>query len=184
MISLLGWIGTLTYLINHTYISVNKNWQRKIYYTGNCFAAILLVISSYYIGSYQAVFINGFWAIISIALLAGVPIKSIPVKTKYYVVMLAMIILYIFIDSALSQKLNTVAMGWSSAFVFTIGYLLFCSEKLSQTHYLLGDAYAALVLLPQLWFDHNWPVFVLEISWATISLYGVYMRKDKIHLID
>lgn len=184
MISLLGWVGTLTYLVNHTYISVNKNWRRPVYYSGNCFAAIMLVISSFYIGSYQAVFINGFWAIISIALLLDLPIKRIPVSSRLFFFTWLGFIVYLAADFIIQQKLNITVMGWSSAFVFTIGYLLFCSEKLKQSHYLLFDAYAALVLLPQLWLDQNWPVFALEISWASISLYGVYMRKDKIDLID
>ena len=34
------------YLVNHGYISVVKNWNPKIYYSGNLLAALSLVVSS------------------------------------------------------------------------------------------------------------------------------------------
>ena len=69
MFEVIGWFGTVLYLINHVYISLNSQYKKNIYYVGNAIAALALVLSSLVVSSMQAVIINGFWAIVSVALL-------------------------------------------------------------------------------------------------------------------
>lgn len=183
MIIFIGWLGTLLYLINHAYISINKNWQQNIYYIGNAVAAICLIISSYFSVSWQAVVINTFWAIISIALLVGANLNVLRFNKRFFYAVV-FVLLATFVGQYLVQnQLNFVLLGWSSAFIFSGCYLLFSQEKMLPRFYLCWNAFAAITLLPQLWNDGNWPVFGLEIIWAIISIYGAARRFEEVHLL-
>lgn len=187
MLAILGWFGSITYLINHGYISVIKNWQPKVYYAGNLLAALSLVISSFFIFSYQAVVINGFWALISILLLIKFDITRVPISKRIFNVGFVGIIIWLLysgVQYGWGSEHFFASLGWSSSYVFCLSYFLFCSKKLSHINYLLFNVYAATVLLPLLWTQQNWPVFYLEVCWALISLYGVFKRIDEVHLID
>lgn len=183
-IAVIGWCGTILYLLNHGYISLNKNWRKSIYYTANAIAAICLIISSSINNSWQAVVINGFWAIISFSLLLNLDLTKIKFSKRLFHLIIA-IMLAIFIGQyALSNNANLPLLGWTSAFVFSACYLLFSSEKMLPRYYLCWNAFAALALLPQLYLDQNWPVFTLEISWAVISIYGAIKRFEQVHLVQ
>lgn len=183
MIASLGWIGTILYLINHTYISINKNWQKKVYYGGNALAAMCLIISSYFTNSWQAIVINAFWAIISVALFFNISLSSIKFSKRLFYVSLISMLTVFFGGYLVQNQLNFALLGWTSAFVFSGCYLLFSSQKMLPRYYLCWNAFAAIALLPQLWLDQNWPVFSLEIVWAIISLYGAVRKFEEVHLI-
>lgn len=187
MVAVLGWLGSILYLINHAYISMVKNWQPKIYYAGNLVAAVSLVVSSVMISSYQAVLINGFWALVSVLLLVKFDVSRIPLSKRFFFFGFGALLFYI-VYLGVTHGVNTLTfytyLGWSSSYVFCLSYLLFCSKKLSQIKYLAFNFYAASALLPILWSQENWPVFTLEVCWALISLYGVYVKAEAIHLID
>jgi hypothetical protein len=187
MIVIFGWIGSILYLINHGYISVVKNWHPKLYYSGNLVAALFLVVSSLMIYSYQAMVINGFWALISVLLIIKFDVAKVPLsKSVFYIGFTIIIIWLLFIGYKYGW--NTLIfhsyLGWSSSYVFCLSYFLFCSKKLNHIKYLLLNTYAASALLPILWGQDNWPVFSLEVCWAAISIYGIYARIDEVHLID
>lgn len=183
MIIAIGWLGTLLYLINHTYISIKKNWQKKVYYGGNALAAICLIFSSYFTNSWQAIAINTFWAIISVALYFDVNLSSIKFSKRFFYSILGGLITIFLGGFLLQNQLNLALLGWISAFVFSGCYFLFSSEKMLPRYYLCWNAFAAIALLPQLWLDQNWPVFSLEIVWAIISLYGAARKFEEVHLI-
>jgi hypothetical protein len=187
MVALLGWFGSALYLVNHSYISIVKNWNPKLYYSGNLIAAVCLVVTSLFIVSYQAVVINGFWALISILLLMKFDVAKIPLsKLFFYTGFLLLLVWsgFIGVEHGFNSPMFYSSLGWSSSYVFCLSYFLFCSKKLSHINYLLFNAYAASALLPILWSQQNWPVFGLEICWAAISAYGVYARIEQVHLID
>lgn len=184
---ILGWFGSLLYLVNHGYISIVKHWNAKLYYGANLIAAMSLVISSLLIASYQAVVINAFWAVISILLLIKVDVAKIPLSKKVFIVGFVILLGWLALIGSQSGWKSTTFyayLGWSSSYVFCFSYFLFCSKKLSHVSYLSLNLYAACALLPLLWQQENWPVFSLEISWALISAYGVFSRIDEVHLID
>lgn len=183
MISIIGWFGTLLYLVNHAYISIIKNWKPKIYYIGNAIAAISLILSSYISSSWQAVVINSFWAIISLALLMGVDLKILRFSQRFFYLVMASTLLVILGQLIVTYQLNFTLLGWSSAFAFSACYLLFCQEKMLPRYYLCWNAFAAIALLPQLWYDANWPVFGLEVIWAMISIYGAARKFEEVHLL-
>lgn len=182
--ALLGWFGTIAYLVNHAYISLVPQRNDAIYYGGNFLAASALVISSLVSGSYQAVVINGFWALISILVFAKVNLQGLPVSRRLFNGVLAVFAIAFVYQGLINHTLDIRLLAWSSAFVFSASYLLFSVHKLRTLHYLLFNAYAAFSLLPQVWLDQNWPVFVLEICWGGISIYGAVRRYNEVHLID
>lgn len=183
----LGWFGSVLYLINHGYISAFKHWKPKIYYGCNLIAALSLVVSSLMIFSYQAVVINGFWAIISILLLLNIDVAKVPFSKRVFKLGFVFILAWlVFIGFQYGWGSITLYdyLGWSSSYVFCLSYFLFCSKKLNHINYLLFNIYAACALLFILWEQHNWPVFSLELCWAAISAYGVFARLDEVHLIN
>tara|TARA_R110000868_G_scaffold39650_6_gene137845 strand:- start:882 stop:1439 length:558 start_codon:yes stop_codon:yes gene_type:complete len=182
--AILGWFGTTTYLVNHAYISLVKRHNNAIYYGANLLAASSLVISSLVSNSYQAVVINGFWALISILILAKVNLQGLPVSRRFFNLVLIMFALGLIYQALMHSFLDIRLLGWSSAFVFSASYLLFSVNKMRILSYLLCNAYAAFALLPQVWLDQNWPVFGLEICWGCISIYGAARRYNEVHLID
>lgn len=184
ILEIIGWIGTVLYLFNHAYLSLYAHWQKKIYYSGNLIAALCLVVSSLYISSYQAVVVNSFWALISIALLCHLPIAKLPASRRIFysclLIFFALLIFYFVADGLLRMDV----LGWSASFAFSFAYLLFSSDKISKLQYLLWNTYAALALIPTLWLDQNIPVLALEIIWALLSFYGALRRYKNVHLID
>ncbi|GAA5131809.1 CBU_0592 family membrane protein [Thalassotalea piscium] len=187
IVAVLGWFGSILYLVNHGYISVNKEWKPNIYFTGNLIAALALVASSLLISSYQAVVINGFWALISILLIIKFDMSTIAFSKRAFYLGLILILAwsaYIAYKHGINSLAFFTYLGWSSSYVFCLSYFLFCSKKLNRISYLLLNAFAASALLPILWRQENWPVFSLEICWVLISIYGAYTQVDEVHLID
>ncbi|MGB1261558.1 MAG: CBU_0592 family membrane protein [Cognaticolwellia sp.] len=181
---LVGWLGTILYLVNHGYISLIAKWRKNIYYAGNAIAAICLVISSTVSHSWQAVVINSFWTIISISLLFGFDLTNVKFNKHIFRVIVAAMLIVFCGQYLLEQTFNLTLLGWISAFVFSACYLLFSADKMLPRYYLLWNAFAAVTLLPQLWLDQNWPVFALEIAWAIISIYGAIRRFEQVHLVQ
>lgn len=187
MMLVLGWFGSILYLLNHGYISLVKQWREKIYYTGNLIAALSLVISSLAISSYQAVVINGFWAVVSLLLLLQYDMTKLSFsKRAFHIGFLGFLtaIAVVGVMFGISSAELFTCMAWSSSFVFCLSYFLFCAKKLSHIAYLAFNVYAALALLPMLWVQQNWPVFTLEVCWAAISAYGIFAKLERSHLID
>ena len=183
-IAIIGWCGTILYLLNHAYISLDKQWRKSIYYSANAAAAICLIISSTINSSWQAVVINAFWAIISLSLLLNFNLASIKFSKRLFN-LVVIVMLAVFVGQLVFySQANLTLLGWTSAFVFSACYLLFSAEKMLPRYYLCWNAFAAIALLPQLWLDQNWPVFTLEIVWALISIYGAAKRFEEIHLVQ
>jgi hypothetical protein len=182
--SIFGWLGAMLYLLSHSYISYKADWNKRLYYAGNLIAAMLLIATSVVFNSWQAVVINCFWAVVSLLLLCDVKLRSLPVSPLMF--RAAMVILWGWIALLWFKDgdVNLGLLGWSSAFAFSAAYLLFSVERMRPGHYFLWSAYAALALLPQLWLEQNWPVFVLEIIWAGISLFGAIRSFGQFRLID
>ena len=174
----IGWFGTFLYLANYAYLAFCSEWNRSVYFTANAIAAISLVISSFAIASWQAVGINFFWAFISLWLLFGKGFQFVSVSPRilnsitlgFWLLALAALV----VDLPLSVSV----LGWSSTFAFSASYLLFAAKTLPIGSYHIWNAYAAFVLLPQLYFDNNWPVLAMEICWLFISISAYFNRRQ------
>lgn len=179
-----GWLGTGLYLLNHAYISYAKNLKKWVYYLGNLIAASILTVTSLIEHSWQAVVINGFWALISLLLILSAPIQKIAFPMSAFHRLIFLFWPTTLVGFYLDFQLGFMILGWSSAFAFCASYLLFNANIMKPIEYFIWNTYAAIVLLPQLWIDMNYPVFGLELAWAVISLYGVKKRYQHGHLID
>jgi hypothetical protein len=70
LIEILGWVGTVTYLIAYTLVSLKKTEGDSVLYQGmNIFAGILLVVYSLYLKAYATTSLNAVWALIGISTL-------------------------------------------------------------------------------------------------------------------
>lgn len=169
-VSFLGGLGTVIYLASHAYLSVKTNCNRRVYYGGNFVAALMILMSSAVIGSWQAVAVNGFWAAVSALLFFGVGllrINGLVFRFVLFLVSAGVVAAWI-----RSGDLGFGGLSWLSVLVFSLAYLFFCAGKITPGVYFLWSAYAALTMLPQLWLDQNLSVFALEIVWAGVSFFG------------
>ena len=182
---IIGWCGTVLYLLNHAYISLVKNWRPSVYFGANLLAASSLTVQSVYLASWQAAAINGFWMLISALLLLGVKMDSIKANAKAYFIFSALLLALVlssilYVDLAYYFEI----LGWSSAFFFCSSYFLFSAKRISSRAYLAINTYSAIALMPQLWTNANYPVFTLEVAWAIVSIIGIVKSYQDVHLID
>ena len=67
LIEILGWVGTVTYLIAYALVSLKKTEGDSVLYQGmNIFAGILLVVYSLYLKAYATTGLNAVWALIGL----------------------------------------------------------------------------------------------------------------------
>ena len=67
LINLLGWTGSVLYLIAYALVSLKKVEGDSLMYQGmNIIAGILLVIYTLYLGAYATTALNAVWAAIGI----------------------------------------------------------------------------------------------------------------------
>ena len=184
IIEFLGWFGTCLYLLNHAYLSLYAKWRPPVYYWGNFLAAAALIVSSFVISSWQAVAINGFWAVISLLMIAGVSLRALPFTSYRLWLMIGVVAAIGTFALWRSPEKVWSIISWLAAITFGLSYLLFCAERLAPRHYQVANVVAALGCMPQLWIDLNYAVFFLEFAWALISARAVYKRYKEMHLID
>lgn len=175
----LGWVGTAIYLINYAYLGLAAGVRHARYFAANAVAAGLLTVSSFALGSWQSVFINGFWLVVSVLALRAVTLR-VGKLSRIHLLALVLVMLVSSLFVWLQDERQAVALlGWSSACAFCGSYLLFSSHLLSTDEFHLFNGYAATALLPQLWRDENWPVLALELCWLVLSViaYSRHARK-------
>jgi len=67
LIDILGWTGSILYLVAYTLISAKKTEGDSILYQGmNIFAGILLVIYTLYLDAYATTGLNAVWVAIGV----------------------------------------------------------------------------------------------------------------------
>ena len=67
LIEILGWVGTVTYLIAYALVSLKKTEGDSVLYQGmNIFAGVLLVIYSLYLKAYATTGLNAVWVLIGL----------------------------------------------------------------------------------------------------------------------
>jgi hypothetical protein len=62
LVDMLGWIGTVLYLVAYALVSLKKEELDSVLYQGiNILAGILLIINTYYWHAYPSVGLNAAW---------------------------------------------------------------------------------------------------------------------------
>lgn len=180
----LGYLGTVIYLGNHTYVSLSSRYSDRLYFSGNLIAAFCVAGSSLALWSWQAVVTNLFWALVSIQRLRGGNFHSGWVKAAALRPLFGIATVALVLALLLRPEAAIAVMGWISVASFVIAYVLFAADQLPKQAYLWLNAAAALLIIPQLWVDKNMPVLVLEVAWAILSVYGALMRRPHAHVVD
>ncbi|HBN13536.1 MAG TPA: hypothetical protein DD407_00755 [Pseudohongiella sp.] len=178
ILSLIGWLGTSSYLVAHFYLALTHNPRIRLYYVVNLLAAVVLVFSSAAIASWQAAVTNLFWALISLAIVMRYA-PQLPFKLSESWLMRPCVLLGI-AGLGLSPLVFYQGMsllGWAGTAMFVLSYLLFASGVIQRRRFLCYNTMAAYGLVPILYLDGNLPVFVLELAWGTISLVGLLRLK-------
>lgn len=175
---ILGWTGTVLYLGAYVYVTWGRRPRVWSYYGTNLLAALLVCVSSVTFGTWQTVAINGFWALVSLMALFGRNVVRdqlrLPVLSRLLTAVLTVLCLVAGVVWLLEGfRVAAALLGWGSTTAFCIGYLLFAAQGIQRRTFLAYNLYAALVLLPQLFLDGNWPVVGLETVWGLISLGGL-----------
>jgi len=172
-LTILGWIATAAYLVNHAYVSTRSEYRRGLYFGVNFAAASGIAVSSAALASWQAVATNVFWAAVSLAALLHVRIEGrIPLAERW-------IISPIFTLAALGAAWGLADLeagmglvGWAATALFCAAYLLFANAAVTRPRFLLYNVAAAYLFTPILFLHGNWPVFGLEVAWGAISFAG------------
>ena len=67
LINIVGWTGSILYLLAYTLVSMKKTEGDSLLYQGiNIFAGILLVIYTLYLGAYATTGLNAVWVVIGL----------------------------------------------------------------------------------------------------------------------
>lgn len=67
LINILGWTGSVLYLLAYTLVSMKKTEGDSLLYQGiNIFAGTLLVIYTLYLGAYATTGLNAIWVVIGL----------------------------------------------------------------------------------------------------------------------
>ncbi len=178
IIEIVGWCGSLLYLLSYILLAVNLIEKGKGYYYLNIIAAIFVIIISLEKTTYQAVVINLLWGMISLNSLYRFFKTKAPIKLSVF--RLINILLLLIFTSVLflnvTEGINL--FGWLSVVYFISSYFYFASSYISEKEFHIWNFLAALSIIPQLYIDQNWPVIVLETFWAAFAVWG-YIKEDE-----
>ncbi|XBQ17109.1 MAG: hypothetical protein ABL308_04335 [Oceanicaulis sp.] len=178
MIETLGWIGTAGYLANHAAFSLYRRYPKTAYFAANLVSAAFLIASSFAIGSWHPVVNNGFWLVTSAVALSGM--KPLGVRLKVpaarWLALVAGLVAAWLIATDLPLALE--ALGWVSVFTYAMAYLAFAAGGIGRESYLGANLAAALLQMPVLYVDGNWPVLALQAAWAGLSLAALMNRVE------
>ncbi len=170
---ILGWVGTAAYLINHIYLSTNRDYNERLYFSVNFPAASALVASSFVIESWQAVATNLFWAIVSLAALCKMRFDFVKVVSERWVLLLIFLLAGVGVLWAIFDFHRGMSiLGWAATLLFSAAYLFLATHSIRRRRFLGFNVFAAFSLVPILYLQSNWPVMVLECAWGCISLLG------------
>ena len=67
LINILGWVGSMLYLIAYALVSIKKTEGDSVLYQGmNIIAGVMLIIYSFSLGAYATTGLNAVWAAIGV----------------------------------------------------------------------------------------------------------------------
>ncbi len=180
IVEIIGWCGSILYLLSYILLAVNLLERGKFYYYLNIVAAVFVVIISLEKTTYQAVVINLLWGAISLNSLYKYIQTKAPVKPSVFR-FINLFLLLICIGLIFSNTSAGIQVfGWLSVAYFISSYFYFASNYISEREFHIWNFLAALAIIPQLYVDQNWPVIVLEIFWAAFAVWGYFGEDGKL----
>lgn len=179
--AIIGWSGSILYLAAQILLALFSLPQRK-YVIINAFAAILVSIYSFSLFSLQPIIINISWSALSIFSLllrqseTGGNGKALNVFTAIWII-LSGVILLITVNLNIVTNLYTL-ISWISVWLYLASYTLFIFFKFPLPGFLFIGLLAAILLIPQLWLDRNFPAVFIQLLWSITCMLGI-IRKQR-----
>lgn len=172
----IGWLATTLYLIAQGYISLNPNYKRTPFFVLNILAGVLLTGASIGMESYQAVAINAYWAIVSLAALFHLFTRfhfRMPIPWLWGICgLLAVASIAGILALGPAGPLIIDVIGWNGTIIYCGSYFLMAIRNISRISYLWVNAISGVMLLPAYAMADNWPSFVLNVVWVILSVIG------------
>lgn len=178
LIELIGWVGSIIYILSYLLIAYNLIPKGKLYYLLNKIAAILVIIISVYKNTYQPIVINTIWLYISYL---GYYKKEIQVSFLNKYIMYSVSVLFFittFFFLLIDYKLAFDILAWFSVFSFSISYFLYSMNEIKEKIFHFYNFLAAISLIPKMLLFDNYQVASLELLWGFFALMA-YVRSSK-----
>jgi hypothetical protein len=177
LVSVIGWLGTVTYLVAYMLLALGVLETGAVYLTMNIAAAGMVMLFSATRASWAALVINGAWCTISLYSQLKLPLRIPQILVP--IIRYGIVIALFGAISILSLGNPLYAFGvlaWCSFCSYIFPYLFFLNQKISLTEFHRWNLLAAVIIIPDLVIDHNWPVVVIEVFWSGVALAGLLWK--------
>lgn len=170
IVELIGWIGSIIYIISYFLIAYKFITKGKLYYLLNKIAAFLIIIISVYKNTFQPIVINVIWLYISYLGYHNKKINFNFLNKKSMHIISAILFSISFLLLIINYKLAFDIFAWFSVFAFSISYLLYSMNKIGDKVFHFYNFLAAISLIPKMILFGNFQVALLELIWGILAL--------------
>lgn len=184
LFSSMGWAGFI--LLTGSYILVTLgvlDLKARYYPMISGTGALFAILSSWYIGSYEVVVLNIIWVGISIAGALGKtinsPLKSLKQFYGYYLAIGLLIFAYQYSTEETLIKTLMDTGGALGIYTYIAAYFLGTQKIITDKFFYFLNVKGAIIYLPILWFDKNYPFFCVEFVGMLFSIYGYYKANQE-----
>lgn len=179
LVEILGWIGSIIYIVAYFLISKGKIDKDKMYYLLNMIAAVLVSIVSIAKMTIQPVFTNLFWLYVSYVSYIEKEIKFKFINKKILDFILVVMGIYSVVTFFIWDYLYCFdILAWLSVVAFVGSFYLFSIDKINTQSFHLYNIIAALSVIPKMVAFDNYQVACLEILWAIFAI-KAYFKASK-----
>jgi hypothetical protein len=169
----LGWLAVSLFLICQIYVSTFPQINKKIFFAANTIGALLMIISSWAIGSWMMVLYNIIWVgISSISFIAHIKVRS-PISLKVFRYIIFSILIIGAITCLFNQVKSINIIGYGSIIILTSAYLLYSTNQMKRSRYLRYQIIGLFCAAPQMHLDQNIPALTSQTLFITITTLGV-----------
>lgn len=183
----IGWLGTLLYLLAHSLLSLSVISRFK-YVALNAVAAVVVSIYSLYEWSLQPVFINVVWSGLSFWGLYVHSDKSVQnagqegiLRHWLYSILIISVGLAAISIALVSIKSSWIfILSWLSFWLYSSTYFSFIFLRMSDRWFFMLCIVSATIIIPQLYLDSNYPVIGVQLLWIFWSLVALLRHSKSI----
>lgn len=176
---IIGWVAIVFTITNYFLLTTFKDYKRRTYYTVTILPCTLSSISCVMLESWIPLINNLFAVFISLYFLITHKNLKVNMSKQLFDIGLYSIVAVACASLFVSTSTGADIFAFSAAYIFAIGYLLYCGNAFNNLEYFLYNAYAGVAIIPSLYFDENWPLVGLNIFWLILSLRGYYREKQE-----
>lgn len=178
-IEIVGWIGSIIYIVAYFLLTYKIIEKGKIYYLLNKIAALLIIIISIKKNTFQPVVINGLWLYISYLGYNKINLKiEFLTKNMMHIISLIFTLVAIITYFIYERNLSFDILAWLSVFAFSSSYFLFSTKKIKERTFHFYNLIAAIAIIPKMYIFDNFQVVTLEVIWAFLALQA-YIKISK-----